>query len=137
MLVQSYLFFEGHCDEAIAFYQRALDAEVMMLLRFKDHPDPAQLGTRPPGTAEKVMHASLRIGDTAVMVSDGRNQGKPDFQGFAQSLTVATEAEAEQRFAALADGGQVTMPLAKTFFSPRFGMVADRFGVTWIVMVRR
>jgi len=84
-----------------------------------------------------VMHASLRIGDTAVMVSDGRNQGKPDFQGFAQSLTVATEAEAEQRFAALADGGQVTMPLAKTFFSPRFGMVADRFGVTWIVMVRR
>jgi PhnB protein len=137
MLVQSYLFFEGHCDEAIAFYQRALDAEVMMLLRFKDHPDPAQLGTRPTGTADKVMHASLRIGDTAVMVSDGRNQGKPDFQGFAQSLTVATEAEAEQRFAALADGGQVTMPLAKTFFSPRFGMVADRFGVTWIVMVRR
>jgi PhnB protein len=135
MLVQSYLFFEGRCDEAIAFYQRALDAKVEMLMRYKDHPDAAKPGTVPPGAGDKVMHASLHIGDSVVMLSDGHSKGKPDFQGFAQSLTVATEAEAEQRFKALADGGHVVAPLAKTFFSPRFGMVADRFGVTWIVMV--
>ena len=135
MQVQSYLFFEGRCDEAIAFYQGALDAEVEMLMRYKDSPEPPQPGTLPPGAEDKVMHASLRIGDSVVMVSDGHSKGKPDFQGFAQTLTVATEAEAEQRFTALADGGNAIMPLAKTFFSPRFGMVADRFGVTWMVMV--
>jgi PhnB protein len=89
----------------------------------------------PPGAEEKVMHAALRIGETIVMASDGRCQGKPNFQGVALSLTVATEAEAERRFAALADGGQVVMPLAKTFFSPRFGMATDRFGVSWMVIV--
>jgi len=135
MHVQSYLFFDGRCDEAIAFYRSALDAEVTMLLRFKDCPEPENSGGIRPGTEDKVMHAQMRIGDTVIMLSDGRCTGQPNFQGSALALTVATEAEAERRFAALADGGQVTMPLAKTFFSPRFGMLADRFGVAWMVIV--
>jgi len=134
-VVEPYLFFDGRCDEAIEFYRKALDAEVGMLLRFKDSPEPPPPGCAPPDS-NKVMHASFRIGGTQIMASDGRNTGKPHFEGFALSLTVATEAEADRRFAALADGGKVQMPLAKTFFSPRFGMVADRFGVMWMVIVR-
>jgi PhnB protein len=130
-VVVPYLFFDGRCDEAIEFYRKALGAEVVMLARFKDSPDPAMC---PAGSAEKVMHARLRIGDTAVMASDGRCEGRPNFQGFALSLATSTEAEAERLFAALADGGQVQMPLAKTFFSTRFGMVGDRFGVSWMVL---
>ena len=136
MLVQSYLFFDGRCDEAIAFYRGALDAEVMMLLRFKDNPEPEKSGGITPGTEDKVMHAQMRIGDTEIMLSDGRCTGQPNFQGSALAVTVADEAEAERRFAALADGGQVTMPLAKTFFSPRFGMLTDRFGVSWMILVQ-
>jgi PhnB protein len=136
MQVQSYLFFDGRCDEAIAFYRGALDAEVTMLLRFKDNPEPQNAGGIRPGTEDKVMHAQMRVGDTVIMLSDGRCTGKPTFQGSALALTVADEAEAERRFAALADGGQVTMPLAKTFFSPRFGMLADRFGVSWMILVQ-
>jgi PhnB protein len=132
MQAQPYLFFEGRCDEAIAFYRGALGAEVTMLMRFKESPDPAMVA---PGTGDKVMHASFRIGETTVLASDGRCQGAPSFQGFALSLTVPTEAEAERLFGALGDGGQVQMPMAKTFFSPRFGMVADRFGVSWMVYV--
>jgi PhnB protein len=132
MQVQPYLFFEGRCDEAIAFYHGALGAEVTMLMRFKESPDPGMVA---PGTGDKVMHASFRIGETTVLASDGRCQGAPSFQGFALSLTVPTEAEAERLFGALGDGGQVQMPMAKTFFSPRFGMVADRFGVSWMVYV--
>ena len=135
MQVQSYLFFDGRCDEAIAFYRGALDAEVTLLLRFKDNPEPQNAGGIRPGTEDKVMHAQMRIGDTVIMLSDGSCGGQPNFQGSALALTVADEAEAERRFAALADGGQVTMPLAKTFFSPRFGMLADRFGVAWMVIV--
>ena len=135
MHTEPYLFFDGRCEEAIAFYRRALGAEVTMLMRFKDSPEPPPPGTTPPGSGDKVMHASLRIGDTAVLLSDGRCQGRPDFQGFALSLTVRDEAEAERAFGALAEGGQVHMPLGKTFFSPRFGMVADRFGVSWMVYV--
>src|SRR5271157_1138645 len=134
MLVQSYLFFDGSCDEAIEFYRRALDAEVTMLLRFRDNPEPEKAGGITPGTEDEVMHAQMRIGDTVILASDGRRTGQPNFQGSALALTVADEAEAERRFAALADGGQVTMPLAKTFFSPRFGMLADRFGVAWMIM---
>ena len=130
--VQPYLFFEGRCDEALAFYRGALGAEVTMLMRFKESPDPGMVA---PGTGDKVMHASFRIGETTVMASDGRCQGPASFQGFALSLTVPTEAEAERLFGVLGDGGQVQMPLTKTFFSPRFGMVADRFGVSWMVYV--
>jgi PhnB protein len=132
MKVEPYLFFEGRCDEAIEFYRRTLDAEVVMLMRYKDSPSPEM---SPAGAGEKVMHAALRIGETTVMASDGRCQGPPTFQGFALSVTVRDVAEAQRRFAALADGGQVHMPLAKTFFSPQFGMVADRFGVLWMIIV--
>ena len=135
MRVEPYLFFEGRCDEAIAFYRKALGAEVTMLMRFKDSPEPPPPGTCAPGSADKVMHANLRIGDTMVMASDGRCLGKPSFQGFSLSLAVADDAAAERAFAALAEGGQVRMPLAKTFFSSRFGMVADRFGVCWMIIV--
>jgi len=135
MQVQSYLFFDGRCEEAIEFYRSKLGAKVEMLMRFKDSPEPAPPGMVPPGAESKVMHACLRIGDTAVMASDGRCMGQPSFQGFSLSLTAPDPAEAERLFAALGDGGQVQMPLAKTFFSPRFGMVADRFGVSWMVIV--
>jgi PhnB protein len=132
MHVQPYLFFEGRCEEALEFYRRALGAEVEMLMRFKDSPDP---GACPAGAQDKVMHASFRIGDSTVMASDGRCQGQPSFQGIALSLTAADDAEAERLFGALAEGGQVQVPLAKTFFSSRFGMLSDRFGVPWMVVV--
>jgi PhnB protein len=132
MQVQPYLFFEGRCEEAVEFYRRALGAEVEMLMRFKDSPEPTMA---PPGAGDKVMHMSLRIGETTVLASDGRCQGRPGFQGFSLSLTVPNDAEAERLFASLAGGGQVQMPLTKTFFSPRFGMVADRFGVSWMIYV--
>src|SRR5271156_3859780 len=134
MQVQPYLFFDGRCEEAVEFYRNALGAEVVMLMRFKDSPDPPPPGMVPPAP-EKVMHAALRLGDAMVLASDGRCSGQPSFQGFALSLTAANEAEANRLFASLAEGGQVHMPLAKTFFSPRFGMVADRFGVSWMVYV--
>jgi PhnB protein len=135
MQVQPYLFFDGRCEEALEFYRRALGAEVTMLMRFKDSPEPPQSGTCPPGSDDKVMHASVRIGDTTVMASDGRCMGQPSFQGFSLTVTASDEAEAERLFNALADGGQVQMPLTRTFFSPRFGMAADRFGVSWMVIV--
>jgi len=135
MEIQPYLSFEGRCDEAIAFYRRAVDAEVTLLMRFKECPETA--GCQPnPDHAEKVMHASLRLGDSTLLVSDGRCAGQPSFKGVTLSLIVRDEAEAERRFGALADGGQVQMPLAPTFFSKRFGMLADRFGVSWMVLVR-
>lgn len=133
MQVQPYLFFGGRCEEAADYYRRAVGAEVTMLMRFKECPEPAR--QMPPGSGEKVMHMSLRVGETTVLASDGECRGSSNFEGFALSLTVANEGEAKQAFAALADGGQVRMPLARTFFSPCFGMVADRFGVTWMVYV--
>jgi PhnB protein len=132
MQVQPYLNFNGRCEEALEFYRRALGAEVATLMRFKDSPDPAMIS---PGSENKVMHSSFRVGDAVVLASDGRCQGQTDFQGISLALTVRDEAEAAERFDALSDGGQVQMPLTKTFFSPRFGMVADRFGVTWMVLV--
>jgi len=134
MDVQPYLFFDGRCEEALEFYKKALGAEVNALLRFKDNPEP-QPGMTPPGSENKVMHANFRIGDTEVLASDGRCLGQPKFQGFSLSLWTKTEAEADKKFAALAEGGQVQMPLGKTFFSPRFGMVADKFGIGWMILV--
>ncbi len=135
LTVQPYLCFDGRCEEAIEFYRRALGAEVQMMMRYKESPEPPPPGCVPPGSENRIMHASLRIGETTVMASDGRCGGKPSFQGISLSLTAATEAQAERLFGALADGGKVEMPLAKTFFSPRFGMVVDRFGVMWMVLV--
>ncbi|HEX9451922.1 MAG TPA: VOC family protein [Burkholderiales bacterium] len=135
MLIQPYLFFDGRCEEAIEFYRSKLGAEVTMLMRFDEAPEPHPPGMIPPGSEGKVMHSSFRIGDTTVMASDGNCKGKPSFEGFSLSLTAASVAEADRLFAVLGDGGQVQMPINKTFFSPRFGMVADRFGVSWMVIV--
>ena len=132
MQAQPYLFFEGRCEEALNFYREAIGAEVTALLRYSESPDPS---TVEPGMAEKVMHANLTIGDTQVMASDGRMQETASFRGFALTLTVADLAEAERCFQALADGAEVGMPLSQTFWSPAFGMLTDRFGVMWMVMV--
>ena len=135
MQIQPYLFFEGRAEEAAEYYKRQLGAQVEMLMRNKDAPEKPPPGMLPPNSENKVMHMALKIGGTTVLGSDGNCNGKPNFQGFSLSLTVRDEAEATKVFAALADGGQVHMPLAKTFFSPSFGMLADRFGVGWMVYV--
>ena len=134
MAIEPYLFFNGRCEDAIEFYKKALGAEVLMLMRYKDSPEPPPPGMVPPNWDNKIMHASLRIGNATVMTSDGCSEGT-SFQGFSLSLSVANEAEAEHAFTALSDGGQVRMPLTKTFWSPCFGMLADRFGVGWMVSV--
>ena len=123
MQVETYLFFAGRCDEAFEFYGRTLGAEVTVLLRYKDSPEPEMC---PAGAENKVIHANVRIGKTILMVSDGRCEGQPSFQGFSLSLAVTDEAEAPRLFAALSEGGEVRMPLGKTFWSPCFGMVAER-----------
>lgn len=133
-IVQSYLFLDGKCEEAIEFYKRALGAEVNLLLRYKDSPEPPPPGCAPTDS-NKVMHAQFRVGETVIMASDGRATGNPKFEGFALSLTVNTEADADKAFNSLANGGKVEMPLGKTFFSARFGMVVDKFGVFWMVLV--
>ena len=135
MAIEPYLFFNGRCEEAIEFYKKALGAEVLMMMRVKDSPEPHPPGMLPPGSENKIMHVSLRVGDATVMASDGCCTGQTNFQGFSLSLTAANEADAGRKFAALAEGGQVQMPLGKTFWSPCFGMVADRFGVGWMVTV--
>ena len=135
MQVQPYLFFEGRTEEALDFYKKTLGAEIGMMLRFKDSPDPPPPGMVPPGSEDKVMHSAFTLGDATIMASDGSCSGKPGFGGFSLSYTVRDEAEADRIFAALGEGGQVQMPLSKTFFSPRFGMVADKFGVAWMVYV--
>ena len=134
MEVQPYLFFNGRCEEAVKFYQKALGAKVEMLMRFKDSPNGpnSDMG---PVDPDKVMHSSIQIGSATVMASDGCSNEPIGFKGFSLSLTAANEAEADRLFAALADGGEVQMPMDKTFFSPRFGVVADRFGVSWMIYV--
>ena len=134
MRVEPYLFFDGRCEEAIDFYKKTLGAEVGMLMRFKENPEPPPGGFA-AGTENKVMHASMMIRGTNVMASDGYAKGKPHFEGFSLAFPVKDEGEADKVFGELSKGGQVQMPLAKTFFSPRFGMVADKFGVSWMVIV--
>ena len=133
MQVRPYLFFNGRCEEAVEFYCKTLGAEVEMLVRYKDSPEPPAPSMVPAGSENKVMHTSVRIGDTTLMASDGSCSGQVSFQGFSLSIALPNETEAKRVFAALADGGQVQMPLAKTFWTPSFGMVADRFGVSWMV----
>lgn len=133
MQVQPYLLFDGRCEEAVEFYRRAVGAEVQMLMRYRESPDPPPPGMLPPGAENKVMHASLRIGDSTVMASDDCCPGARPFAGFSLTISVADAAEAKRRFDALADGGEVKMPLDKTFWSPCFGMLTDRFGVGWMI----
>jgi PhnB protein len=135
MPVTPYLFFDGRCEEALEFYKKALGAEVEMMMRFKESPEAPPPDKVAPGSANKIMHASVRINGAPVMASDGCAQGKPKFEGFSLSVNAKDETEADRMFAALAEGGQVQMPLGKTFFAKRFGMVADRFGVGWMVIV--
>jgi PhnB protein len=136
-VIEPYLFFNGNCDQAIEFYRKALGAEVQMIMRYKESPEPPPPGMVPPGWENKVMHASLRVGRTVLMASDGCSTEKSGFQGFSLSLSLPTQQDAERVFAALADGGQVRMPLGKTFWSPCFGMVQDRFGVGWMLSVEQ
>lgn len=133
MLVQPYLFFNGRCEEALTFYRSALGAEVKMMMRFKESPEPptAECGSIP---GDSIMHASFRIGDTELMASDGMAAGPLEFKGFSLSLTAPTDAEAQRLFKALSEGGKVQMPLTQTFYASSFGMVADRFGVSWMVI---
>ena len=135
MPLTPYLFLDGRCEEAIEFYKKSLGAKVEMMMRFKESPEPPQPGMCPPNSDDKIMHACIRIGDAQVMASDGRCGGQPEFKGFALSVDAKDEGDADRIFTALADGGKVQMPLTKTFFSPRFGMVADKFGVGWMVII--
>jgi PhnB protein len=132
MQVNPYLDFGGRCEEAVNFYKSAAGAEVTMMMRFKESPDQSMMS---PGSGDKILHVALRIGESMIFASDGRLQGPPVFKGIALSLTAASDAEAERLFAALSEGGQVQMPMTKTFFASRFGMLADRFGVGWMVIM--
>ncbi|HWE77428.1 MAG TPA: VOC family protein [Pseudolabrys sp.] len=135
MNIQPYLFFDGRCDEALAFYEKALGAQIEMLMRFKEAP-PQQSGEGcgPMPDGEKVMHASFKVGEATIMASDGMAQGKPEFKGISLSITAKNDADAKRFFDALSDGGKVQQPLMKTFFASSFGMVADKFGVGWMVV---
>jgi PhnB protein len=133
-LIQPYLFFGGHCEEAIAFYTAALGAEVEMTMRYHEAPDPPPPGMLPEGYENKIMHSSLRIGEHVIMASDGCGE-TPEFGGFSLSLSFATEDEARTAFDRLSEGGSVLMPLGKTFWSPLFGMTSDRFGVSWMISI--
>lgn len=135
MSVKPYLFFNGRTEEALDFYRKKLGAEVLMMMRFKEAPEAPPPGAVAPGSENKIMHSSFRIGNAEIMASDGECRGTPSFQGFSLALEARDAAEAERLFAGLSDGGQVQMPLGKTFFSPSFGMVVDRFGVSWMVVV--
>jgi PhnB protein len=132
MLIQPYLFFEGRAEEAIEFYKKTLGAKVEMSMRFKDAPDQSMIS---PGSGDKVMHAAIKIGDATMLMSDGRNSGKPNFQGFSLTIYPKDEAEADKLFGALSADGEVRMPMDKTFFAKRFGMLADKFGVGWMIIV--
>ncbi len=134
MKIEPYLFFDGRCEEALDFYQQVLDAELLLLMRHKESPEPPPTPL-PAGWGDKVMHASFRIGDTLLMASDGCGSGTPAFQAFALSLELPDAPTAGGIFDALAAGGSVQMPLMKTFFSPCFGMLSDRFGLSWMLIV--
>lgn len=132
--IEPYLFFNGRADEAIAFYSKAVGAKTLFRAAYKDAPQPMPKGSIPDGWEEKVMHATLDVRGCAIMVSDGNKKGG-SFEGFHLSLSTSTPEEADKAFAALSDGGRVTLPIGKTFWSPRFGMLVDRFGVGWMVTV--
>jgi PhnB protein len=132
MRVEPYLSFEGRCEEALNFYKKAVGAEVTMMMKYGEAPDKSMMT---PGTEDKVMHAAAKIGDSVVMCSDGFNKGKTNFEGISLAATATSDAEAKRMFDALSAGGKVQLPLSKTFFASSFGMVADKFGVTWMIMM--
>jgi len=134
MQIQPYLFFGGRADEAIAFYEEKLGARLVRRLRFKDNPDAA--APAPETIADKIMHAQIEIGGNVVLLSDGHGAEGPNFQGFALTIAASGAEEVDRLFAALTDGGAVVQAPQKTFFSPRFAMAKDRFGVLWIVLAQ-
>jgi PhnB protein len=137
MAIDPYLFFNGRCEEALEFYRQTLGAEPGMKMRFSESPDAPPPGMVAPDWGHKIMHSELRIGGALVMASDGMGPAPLSFQGFSLTLHQPDEAAARRVFDALAaNGGKVEMPLGKTFFSPCFGAVADRFGVSWMVIVQ-
>ena len=136
MNVQPYVFFDGKCEEALEFYKSAVGAKVDMIMRFKEAPAEMQ-SQMSPGSKDKVMHAAFKIGDTQILASDGHCNGKPSFQGFSLTINAANDAEADKLFGALSKGGQVTQPMSETFFASRFGMLADKFGVNWMVLAEK
>jgi len=135
MHIQPYLYFRGRCEEAIEFYKRAVGAQVQMLVRMKEAPDPSHEGRLPPNWGDKVMHAAVTIGESTLLMSDGGTAGPSEFKGFDLSLNVPDDAAADRAFTALAAGGRIDMPLAQTFWSPRFGTLTDKFGVAWKINV--
>jgi PhnB protein len=135
MQVQPYLFFNGRCEEALQFYAKSLGAKLDTIMRYKESPDPQTAGAKLP--PDKVMHAAFRIGDTQLLASDGMCDGKPAFQGISLSLWARDDAEAKRLFGALEDGGRVAQPLIATFFASSFGMVADKFGLSWMVIAQK
>ena len=134
MQAQPYLFFDGRCEEALEFYKKALGIKVEMMMRFSDSPDPMPPGAIPPGAEKKVMHAAFKVGDTQVLASDGNCSGKPAFQGISLTVSARDDAHAKSVFSALAEGGDVSQPLTKTFFASSFGMLKDKFGLGWMVI---
>lgn len=135
MQIHPYLFFDGTCEDAIEFYRGALRAEVVMMMRYKESPDPVPPEMVQPGWEDKVMHATLKIGDAILMASDGGCSDGVKHGGYSLSISVPDAATADRVFAALSQGGTIQMPLDQTFWSPRFGMLVDRFGVGWMVNV--
>lgn len=134
MKVEPYLNFNGRCEEALEFYKSAIGAEALYVMRFKESPDPSMC---PAGGGEKILHCSFRVGETTLMASDGDMSGKASFEGITLTLSPSSDAEAQKLFNALGAGGTVSMPLSKTFFATQFGMLSDRFGVRWMVLVRK
>ncbi len=132
---QPYLFFRGRCAEAIDYYKQTLGAEEVVVMRFKDAPEKPSAGKMPEGMDDRIMHAGLRIAGAELMMSDGMRSGPTDFGCVGVSLSVSSEAEVKRVVNALAKDGKVEMPPTKTFFSPCFGGVVDKFGVNWMVLV--
>jgi PhnB protein len=135
MPVEPYLNFQGRCEEAVEFYKKAVGAEVEMMMRFNESPEPSDPNMVAPGSENKVMHASVRIAKSRIMASDCENSGNASFVGVSLALSLPTEAAVEKAFHALSEGGQVHVPLTKTFFSSKFGVLADKFGVSWMLVV--
>ncbi|MBU6460522.1 MAG: VOC family protein [Proteobacteria bacterium] len=134
MQIQPYLFFAGRCEEAIGYYQKTLGAKVNFLMRFKESPDPIPPNKLPPGWEDKIMHGSLQVGHSTLLLSDGQNAGQPDFRGISLTLSVDSDEQAKLIFTRLAQNGQINMPLGATFFASSFGMLTDYMGVTWMII---
>jgi PhnB protein len=131
MQIDPYLNFNGNCEEAFHFYEKALGGKIEMLLKYNQAP--AGGGPTPPGFENKVMHVRLSVGQQIIMASDAPPGHFSPMQGFNVSLMFDDKAQAERVFNALADKGKVMMPFAQTFWAEGFGMLTDRFGTPWMV----